>query len=377
MYIHICQLGNGKRSGNLQGTHAQFKLDMLSLLETLPRIDLRLEKYVSSFNAPNVTLFLRLIRCANLLAFEHMAKTHATAKWGDQFQHSLGFFPTGTAADVDFIMQYTLSNANAVHSLYLTPTPGLSAAQSDNVERPETYAWVSSLIDEIIQDARKPLHRQLRDSPLQRKLLLSHKMVYALLHSVDVRGPRSFALIVPVITPHDLRQMQKKIITSLMWDTIMYYIDTVDRHSEIVYTERLQGERETAAMTQPLTEIRAFRSHETTVRMLGQPTVLQQQTETDVDHAARIAIKPIKYTRLTWPLRICTHGSRYPKTSRKHRAHAKSIHTTFHTSTTANGTSMRRAFFLFCNKCRTTTPSSKRLATRSLTMVCLTKNLQS
>ena len=286
--------------------HNLNSLCMLSLLDTLPRIDPRLEVYVSSFNAPNISLFLRLVRCTNLLAFEHMAKTHATAKWSDQFQHSLAYFPAGTAADLDFIMQYTLSNANAVHSLYLAPTPGLSAAQSDNVERPETYVWVSGLIDEIIQDARKPLHSRLRDSPLQRKLLLSHKMVYALLHSVEIRGPRSTAAIVPVPTPTDVRQMQKQIITSLMTNKIIYYIDSVLRHSEIVYTERLEGTRENPAMTATPTPLRAFRQNPNMVRVVQlptQPIVLQLATETDADHAARIATTPIKYTRLTWPLR--------------------------------------------------------------------------
>jgi hypothetical protein len=308
----LASLGMENGLGISKGpNHNLNSLCMLSLLDTLPRIDPRLEVYVASFNAPNISLFLRFVRCTNLLAFEHMAKTHATAKWSDQFQHSLGFFPAGTAADIDYIMQYTLSNANAVHSLYLAPTPGLSAAQSDNVVRPETYAWLSALIDEIILDARKHLHSRLRDSPLRCKLLLCHKMVYALLHSVEIEGPPSTAAIVPVPTSTDVRQMQKKIITSLMTDKIMYYIDSVDRHSEIVWTQRLQGGRETTAMTTPPTPLRAFRANATPYPLLQlptqplvlQPTVFQQPTETDAEHATRIATTPIKYTRLTWPLR--------------------------------------------------------------------------
>jgi hypothetical protein len=105
--------------------------------------------------------------------------------------------------------------------------------------------------------------------------------------------------------------MQKKIITSLMTDKIMYYIDSVDRHSEIVWTQRLEGGRGTTAMMTPPTPLRAFRANATLYPLLQlptqplvlQPTVLQQPTETDAVHATRIATTPIKYTRLTWPLR--------------------------------------------------------------------------
>ena len=46
---------------------------LLSLHETLPNVDSNLWSYIDSFKAPNVVLFLRMIWCTNLMAFEHLA----------------------------------------------------------------------------------------------------------------------------------------------------------------------------------------------------------------------------------------------------------------------------------------------------------------
>jgi len=302
--------GLGFASDNIS-TNNLNSLCMRSLLGTLPKIDPRLEKYINSFNAPNVTLFLRLIRCTNVLAFEHLAKTHDSSKWSDNFQHSVNFFPVGTAADIDFIMQYTLSNSKAIHSTYLAPSTGLSPAQSENVEHPASYVWVHALLQEIIADSRNTLHSKLNNSPLQSKLLLCHRKVYDLLHSVTLRAPHSNAATLPVPSETDTRSMHKKIISCLISNKIMYYIDSVDEHTDFLYNERLQDKRGDMSMKENLQEIRAKVEHAARVPQLPQvpqllsgPRVLSVVTrESDNEHAARIAATPIKYTRLTWPLR--------------------------------------------------------------------------
>jgi len=103
---------------------------LLSLHETLPRIDPVLMRYIDSFRAPNVALFLRLIRCTNLMALEHLAKTHDTAACKDELQRHLLLFPVGTAADIDYIMQYKVSNPRNVHSVSLKTTADPKAVQS-------------------------------------------------------------------------------------------------------------------------------------------------------------------------------------------------------------------------------------------------------
>ena len=69
---HELSINQQSQAGNLNN------MCLLSLHETLPSIDPVLMLYIDSFHAPNVALFLRLIRCTNLMALEHLAKTHDT-----------------------------------------------------------------------------------------------------------------------------------------------------------------------------------------------------------------------------------------------------------------------------------------------------------
>jgi len=153
---------------------------MGSLYVTLPQIDPRFEQYIATFHAPNVALFLRLIRYTNLMAFEQLTKTHDTPELKDEFQRRLRHFPLGTAADLDYIMQYTASNAKNVYNIYMRPVE-LSVTQSANVGHSMEYAWVSDLLDSISNNLTNSLDLMLPNSPLARKLLLCHNEVYELL----------------------------------------------------------------------------------------------------------------------------------------------------------------------------------------------------
>jgi len=81
-------------------------LCLLSLHATLPHIDKTLKKYIDQFKAPNVVLFLRMILCTNLMAFEHLAKNYAIASIEQGFTSAIRLFPVGTIADIDYITKY-------------------------------------------------------------------------------------------------------------------------------------------------------------------------------------------------------------------------------------------------------------------------------
>jgi len=88
----------------------------------------------------------------------------------------------------------------------------------------------------------------------------------------------------------------------------MYYIDSVDEYTEVLYDEHLQDKRDDMSMKEDLKEIRAKVKPAARVpqvpQLLSGPRVLSLVTrESDNEHADRIAATPIKYTRLTWPLR--------------------------------------------------------------------------
>jgi len=63
----------------------------------------------------------------------------------------------------------------------------------------------------MITTSRMPLHAQLRDSPLLQKLLLCHKQVYALLHSVKIAAPPNDEIHVVEVTAANVRAMQKHV----------------------------------------------------------------------------------------------------------------------------------------------------------------------
>ena len=261
---------------------------MGSLYDTLPAIDPRLETYIATFHAPNVALFLRLIRCTNLMAFEHLTKTHGAPELKDEFQRRLRHFPLGTAADLDYIMQYTASNAKNVHSIYLQPVK-LPVTQSANVSRSRDYAWVSDLLDSISKHPETPLDEMLPNSPLARKLLLCHRKVYELLHSVRVRLPDSTLLPLPVVSETDTMQMHQRIVRGLMQDKTMYYVFAVDRHVQVSYAARREENRSASDDSSSNTRLRALQADDS--------------EESDEQHNERLESTPIQFTRMTWPLR--------------------------------------------------------------------------
>jgi len=283
---HELSINQQSQAGNLNN------MCLLSLHETLPSIDPVLMLYIDSFHAPNVALFLRLIRCTNLMALEHLAKTHDTATCKDELQRHLLLFPVGTAADIDYIMQYTVSNPRNVHSLSLKTTADPKAVQSSNVEHSLQYAWVQTLLAEIATTSTRPLHAKLQDSPLWQKLLLCHKPLYALLQSVKIAAPANDDPQNAVTTPDDLRTMHKRIIGGLMLNDIMYYVASVDHHVQIKYSDYLESDRDPhtddAEYTEPVEDI-----HD------GD----QVRAATQLEHDSHKRTWPLQFTRMTWPLR--------------------------------------------------------------------------
>ena len=267
---------------------------MQSLFDTLPSIDTVLDTYIASFHAPNIALFLRLIRCTNLLAFEHLAKTNQGIDLKDAFQKHLRFFPVGTAADLDYIMQHTINNAKNVHSIYLKPSK-TSLQQSANVTHSTEYAWVCDLLKEVSDAPLNALDRMLPDSPLYRKFLLCHKTVYKMFHSIVIVAPLTNAAAVEPITERDTRAVYLRIIRALMQTTIMHYIDAVQRHVEVDYATRQDENRNDIVDNDEIVNLRAFADDAHTQE--------GDALEDDDVHGRRKVAYQFQFTRLTWPLR--------------------------------------------------------------------------
>jgi len=220
------------------------------------------------------------------MAFEHLIKTHSTPALKDEFQRRLRHFPLGTSADLDYIMQYTASNAKNVHSIYLQPV-ARKTAQSANIAHSTEYSFVWGLLESISNDPTSDLDRMLHNSPLSRKLLLCHSKVYELLNSIELAAPDENDAIAD-ITLLDKNNMHKRIVRGLMQDTTLYYVDAVDLHIEIPFSARKEEKRADSENRTANTNLRA---------MVG------TEEESDEDHARHMNNLQMQYTRLTWPLR--------------------------------------------------------------------------
>ena len=236
-------------------------------------------------------------------------------------------FPVGTAADIDYIMQYTVSNPRNVHSLSLTTTADPKAVQSSNVEHSLQYAWVQTLLAEIATTSTRPLHAKLQDSPLWQKLLLCHKPLYALLQSVKIAAPANDDPQTAVTTPDDLRTMHKRIIGGLMLNDIVYYVASVDQHVQIQYSDYLESGRDSHTdveeYTEPVEDI-----HD------GD----QVRAATQLEHDAHKRTWPLQFTRMTWPLRDLNVFTRISLPKRIHSPHGEHIvHPYHHTFASSSG----------------------------------------
>jgi len=64
-------------------------------------------------------------------------------------------------------------------------------------------------------------------------MLLAHKAVFRLLHSLVLDSPAGGLPAVFQASADDMRRMQKKVVCGLMPHVTLYYVHALDRHSEI------------------------------------------------------------------------------------------------------------------------------------------------
>jgi len=166
-------------------------LCLLSLDATLPHIDKMLKKYIDRFNAPNVVLFLRMIRCTNLMALEHLSKNYAAASIEQGFTSAIRLFPVGTIADIDYITKYTLQNYAHIHSLFLTENKRLSTPKDEGPEKSTPHQFVQLLVDNIMQASDNTAYPNFDSSPLYYKLLLCAHSIYNMVFSMSLLRPNT------------------------------------------------------------------------------------------------------------------------------------------------------------------------------------------
>ena len=184
--------------------------------------------------APYVVLFLRMIRCTNLMSFEHLAKNSNSAQLSEAFAQKIGVFPVGTIADIDYIMKYTIHNTHHVHSLYFKVKNDTSKILQDAVEHGKEYIYMIGIINSIVLTPLNPGDTNLKDSPLYYKLLLCAKPLYDLVHSliynIDVNNlPRKIPVhlqagLIEVMRTEWRRKAAITIVMTFTKGQLLYYV---------------------------------------------------------------------------------------------------------------------------------------------------------
>ena len=94
-------IGHHRKSESLE---AQIFRDMH---QYLPQLDKELVTYIAEFNAPNIALFLRMIRCNNMLALRQLAVSLDTELVKERYAHAMSCLPVGSISELQYVMDYT------------------------------------------------------------------------------------------------------------------------------------------------------------------------------------------------------------------------------------------------------------------------------
>jgi hypothetical protein len=76
-----------------------------SLEHKLPELDESVTKYIQSFNIPNATIFLRMLRVPNILALRELARQSFAGPMSDNYQKMLAIMPVGTQSELNFMFE--------------------------------------------------------------------------------------------------------------------------------------------------------------------------------------------------------------------------------------------------------------------------------
>lgn len=93
--------------GHRQNSQSLEALVLRDMHDKLPLLDPELIEYLKRFNAPNIALFLRMIRCSNLLALRQLSETLSTELVSSRYEHLMVTLPLGSVSELQHVMDFT------------------------------------------------------------------------------------------------------------------------------------------------------------------------------------------------------------------------------------------------------------------------------
>jgi len=126
-------IGHRKESTSLEA------LILFDMYKHLPDLDSMLIAYLKQFNAPNLALFLRMIRCSNLLALRQLADNMSDAHISERYSKTLQTLPLGSISELMHVMHHTRTDQNRLPQKTNMPVPMIAApTQSATSDKSKT-----------------------------------------------------------------------------------------------------------------------------------------------------------------------------------------------------------------------------------------------
>ena len=168
-------IGHHQKSESLE---AQIFRDMNKYL---PQLDKDLVTYIAEFNAPNIALFLRMIRCNNMLALRQLAVSLDTELVKERYAHAMSCLPVGSISELQYVMDYTRTFAKYKIASVL-PKPGNILKPPEPPKNGSNAETLLAFIREAII-AKNGHTDDFKQTPLYQKLELCSRALARLVQS--------------------------------------------------------------------------------------------------------------------------------------------------------------------------------------------------
>lgn len=118
-----------------------------SLHRDLPELETKMQAWIETFNIPNACLFLRIIRCNNLIALRELSRQYFAGDMPRQVNTVLRQMPVCTESEMRWLFRYILKNSSWMHAKTLSKmTTGQQIPMNLNLmqetEHASPCAWV-------------------------------------------------------------------------------------------------------------------------------------------------------------------------------------------------------------------------------------------
>ena len=341
LFMHL-DIGHRKTSQSLE---AQILFDMY---EKLPTLDPELATYLTQFNAPNIELFLRMIRCSNMLSVQQLAANVSEENISARYARTLQTLPLGSVSELMHILEFTRTYArHAIHS-NLTAPAITAVVVSPTVNLSKTDTLMAYIIQAFRVGVASDSQELFEQTPLYSKLLLCKFAIGRMVMSIHRNLERDSTQPEYIFSPDRLATERDELHGHLAIHVFVQALQQMYRPATVYYQCR-NWPAETGV---PAPGTNAITDAETccyTIDEYISPTVETARLQAlDYTPGGLSKAPDAKWMQLTWPARDSNIVTRPNKAVRCQRNLAGT--TTRHVYYKHDAISERRRMHLHMNK---------------------------